>query len=71
LLSIRYCLIEANLCVFVNNAGNIILAYVNNLIFITCTKAKIAALKEQVFSKFKCYDLRLILHYLGIQICCN
>jgi hypothetical protein len=71
LLSIRYYLIKANLCVFVNNASNIILAYVNNLIFITCTKAKIAALKEQVFSKFKCYNLRLILHYLGIQIYCN
>jgi hypothetical protein len=71
LLSIRYYLIKANLCIFVNNAGNIILAYVNDLIFITCTKAKIAALKEQVFSKFKCYDLRLISHYLGIRICCN
>jgi hypothetical protein len=66
LLSIRYYLIKANLCVFVNNASNIILAYVNNLIFITYTKAKIAALKEQVFIKFKCYNLRLILHYLGI-----
>jgi hypothetical protein len=66
LLSIRYYLIKANLYVFVNNASNIILAYVNNLIFITYTKAKIATFKEQVFSKFKYYNLRLILHYLGI-----
>ena len=28
-----------------------------------------AALKEQVFSKFKCHNLGLISHYLGIKIC--
>jgi hypothetical protein len=71
LLSIRYYLIKANLCVFINNAGLIILAYVNNLIIITCTKAKIATLKKQLFSKFKCYDFRLISYYLSIRIYCN
>jgi hypothetical protein len=71
LLSIGYCLIEADPCVFVNDAGNIILAYVNDLIFITRTKAEMAALKEQVFSKFKCHNLRPISHYLGIRICRN
>jgi hypothetical protein len=28
-----------------------------------------ASLKEQLFSKFKCHDLGLISHYLGIRIC--
>jgi hypothetical protein len=46
LLSVRYYLIKANLYIFVNNTSNIILTYVNNLIFITYTKAKIATLKE-------------------------
>jgi hypothetical protein len=59
--------------VFINATSSIILAYVNNLVIITRTKAKIAALKAQLFSKFKCYDLRLIAYYLGIRICrdCN
>jgi hypothetical protein len=52
--------------VFINATSSIILAYVDDLIIITRTKAKIAALKAQLFSKFKCYDLRLIAYYLGI-----
>jgi hypothetical protein len=54
--------------VFINTTSSIILAYVNNLVMITRTKAKIAALKAQLFSKFKCHDLRLIAYYLGIRI---
>jgi hypothetical protein len=59
--------------VFINATSSIILAYVNNLVIITRTKAKIVALKAQLFSKFKCHDLRLIAYYLGIRICrdCN
>jgi hypothetical protein len=34
-----------------------ILAYVHDLVMITRTKAEMAALKAQLFSKFKCYDL--------------
>jgi hypothetical protein len=58
---------------FINATSSIILIYVNNLVIITRTKAKIAALKAQLFSKFKCYNLRLIAYYLGIRICrdCN
>jgi hypothetical protein len=55
--------------VFINATSSIILTYVNNLIIITQTKAKIAALIAQLFSKFKCYNLRLIAYYLGIRIC--
>jgi hypothetical protein len=55
--------------VFINATSSIILAYVNDLVIITRTKAKIAALKAQLFSKFKCHDLRLIAYYLGIRIC--
>jgi hypothetical protein len=61
--------IEADPCVFVNSDGLIILAYVDDLIFITRTRAEITALKQQVFSKFKCHDLGPISHYLGIKIC--
>jgi hypothetical protein len=28
-----------------------------------------AALKALIFSKFKCYNLSPILHYLGIRVC--
>jgi hypothetical protein len=55
--------------VFINATSSIILTYVNDLVIITQTKAKIAALKAQLFSKFKCYNLRLITNYLGIRIC--
>jgi hypothetical protein len=61
--------IEADPCVFVNSDGLIILAYVDDLILITRTREEMAALKEQVFSKFKCHDLGPISHYLGIKIC--
>jgi hypothetical protein len=52
--------------VFINATSSIILVYVDDLVIITRTKAKIAALKAQLFSKFKCHDLRLIAYYLGI-----
>jgi hypothetical protein len=55
--------------VFINATSSIILAYVNDLVMITRTKAEIAALKAQLFSKFKCYNLGLIAYYLGIQVC--
>jgi hypothetical protein len=54
--------------VFINATGSIILTYVDDLVMITRTKAKIAALKAQLFSKFKCHNLRLIAYYLGIRI---
>jgi hypothetical protein len=55
--------------VFINATSSIILTYVNDLVIITRTKAKIAALKAQLFSKFKCHNLRLIAYYLGIRVC--
>jgi len=69
LASIGYHPIEADPCVFINSDGLIILAYVDDLIFITRTREEMAALKKQVFSKFKCHDLGPISHYLGIKIC--
>jgi hypothetical protein len=55
--------------VFINATSSIILTYVDNLVIITRTKAEIATLKAQLFSKFKCHDLRLIAYYLGIRVC--
>jgi hypothetical protein len=55
--------------VFINATSSIILAYVDDLVMITRTKAKMAALKAQLFSKFKCHDLGLIAYYLGIRVC--
>jgi hypothetical protein len=57
------------LCVFANKLTSaIILAYVNNLVFITYTKLKIATLKALVFNKYKYCNLRAISYYLGICI---
>jgi hypothetical protein len=69
LASIRYYPIEVDPCVFINSEGLIILAYVDNLIFITRMRDEMTALKKQVFSKFKCHNLAPIAHYLGIEIC--
>jgi hypothetical protein len=69
LASIRYHPIEVDPCVFINSEGLILLAYVADLIFITRMRNEMAALKKQVFSKFKCHNLAPIAHYLGIKIC--
>jgi hypothetical protein len=37
-------------------------------VLITRTVDQIAALKALIFSKFKCYDLGPISHYLGIRV---
>jgi hypothetical protein len=72
LASIGFDPIEADPCVFVNKTtGAIILAYVDNLLFITRTKPEMAALKALVFDKYKCHDLGPISHYLGIRIRCD
>jgi len=69
LASISFNPIEADPCVFVNKTtGAIILAYVDDLLFITRTKPEMAALKALVFDKYKCHDLGPISHYLGIRI---
>jgi hypothetical protein len=69
LKSIGFNPIEADLCVFINNAGLIILAYVDDLVMITQTTAEMAKLKSLLFGKFNCHDLGSISHYLGIRIC--
>jgi hypothetical protein len=67
LASIDFYPIEADPCVFVNKStGANILAYVDDLLFITRTKPEMAALKALVFDKYKCHDLGPIFHYLGI-----
>jgi hypothetical protein len=58
-----------DLCVFINNAGLIILACVDDLVRITQTTAEMAKLQAQLFGKFKCHNLGSILYYLGICIC--
>jgi hypothetical protein len=57
LATIVYHPIEADPCVLINATGSIILAYVDDLVMITRTKAEIAALKAELFSKFKRHDL--------------
>lgn len=72
LASIGFHPIEADPCVFINkDTHSIILAYVDDLVFITRTKDKMAALKQLVFDKYKCCDLGSISHYLGIWIRCD
>jgi hypothetical protein len=69
LASIGFYPIEANPCVFINkDTYSIMLAYVNDLVFITRTKDLMTALKQLVFDKYKCRDLGPVSHYLGIQI---
>jgi hypothetical protein len=71
LKSIGFNPIEADLCVFINNASLIILAYVDDLVMITQTTAEMAKLKSLLFGKFKCHDLSSISYYLGFRICCD
>jgi hypothetical protein len=71
LKSIGFKPIEADLCVLINNASLIILAYVDDLVRITQTTAEMTKLKSLLFGKFQCHDLGSILHYLGICICCD
>jgi hypothetical protein len=67
LASISYKPLEADPCVFTNPlTSGIILAYVDNILMITRTKDKIAALKKLIFGKFRCHNIGLISHYLGI-----
>jgi hypothetical protein len=69
LASIGFHPIEADPCAFINkDTYSIILAYVDDLVFITRTKDEMAALKQLVFDKYKCRDLGPISHYLGIRI---
>jgi hypothetical protein len=49
--------IEADQCVFINNNGTIIMAYVDDIIFITKTPQQMADLKAKVFNKYKCRGL--------------
>jgi hypothetical protein len=70
LASISYKPLKADLCVFTNPlTSGIILAYVDDILMITRTKDKIAALKKLIFSKFRCHDMGPISHYLGIGVC--
>jgi hypothetical protein len=67
--SIDFHPIEADPCVFANKTtGAIILAYIDDLVFITRTRPEMAALKALVFDKYKCRDLGAISHYLGMRI---
>jgi hypothetical protein len=69
LASIGFHPIEADPCVFIDkDTYSIILAYVDDLVFITRTKDEMAALKQLVFDKYKCRDLSPISYYLGIWI---
>ncbi|KAI1667156.1 Gag-Pol polyprotein [Pyrenophora tritici-repentis] len=60
--------LESDLCVFKHLDGSLILAYVDNIIFITATKQRIKEIKEAVYKKYKCRDLGPISHYLGLRI---
>lgn len=57
---------------FINkDTYSIILAYVDDLVFITRTKDEMAALKQLVFNKYNCRNFSPISHYLGIRIRCD
>lgn len=60
--------IDADQCLFINNAGSIILAYVDDMIFITQNKADMRSLKATFFAQYKCRDLGPIHTYLGIRV---
>jgi hypothetical protein len=69
LATLNFLPIEADPCVFLDtDTGAVILAYVDDLVFITRAKQQMAALKKLVFNKYKCRDLGPISHYLGIHI---
>jgi hypothetical protein len=69
LATLNFFPIETDPCVFLDtDTGAVILAYVNDLVFITRAKQQMAALKKLVFNKYKCCDLGPISYYLGIHI---
>jgi hypothetical protein len=68
LASIGFKPIEADHCVFKDKDGSLIMAYVDDIVFITRTVTQMATLKASVFGKYKCRDLGPIAHYLGIRV---
>jgi hypothetical protein len=61
--------IEADPCVFLRKLdGSLILAYVDDVVFITRSSASMRNVKEQFFGKYKCRDIGPISHYLGTRI---
>ncbi|KAI1663848.1 RVT-2 domain containing protein [Pyrenophora tritici-repentis] len=60
--------LESDPCVFKHLDGSLILAYVDDIIFITATKQRMKEIKEAVYKKYKCRDLGPISHYLGLRI---
>jgi hypothetical protein len=68
LASLGFYPIDADQCVFINNKGSIILAYVDDIIFITQNKADMESLKASFFEKYNCRDLGPINTYLGIRV---
>jgi hypothetical protein len=56
--------IEADPCVFLRQQdGSLILAYVDDIMFITRSSAGMSNIKEQFFGKYKCRDLGPISQY--------
>jgi hypothetical protein len=56
--------IEADPCVFLRQQdGSLILAYVDDIMFITRSSASMSNIKEQFFGKYKCRDLGPISQY--------
>jgi hypothetical protein len=68
LKTIGFTALEADPRVFKHEDGSHILAYVDDLIFITKTRDRMDSLKRSVFNKYKCRDLGPIGHYLGIRV---
>jgi hypothetical protein len=67
LITLKYIPIPANLYIFVSQqSGQIIIAYVDNLILIRQNIRTIKLLKEVLRNKYKVRDLGLITYYLGI-----
>jgi hypothetical protein len=61
--------IEADPCVFLRKQdGSLILACVDDIIFITRSCASMRNVKEQFFGKYKCRNIGPIFHYLGICV---
>ena len=66
--TIGFLQLEADPCVFRHEDGSLILAYVDDIVFITQTCQRMNDVKKQVFDKYKCRDLGPISHYLGIRV---
>jgi hypothetical protein len=61
--------IEADPCVFLRQQdSSLILAYVDDIMFITRSSTSMSNIKEQFFGKYKCRNLGPISQYLGIRI---